>query len=286
MIKIASVSLWLLIAGIAQAGDEDACTPAEDPSRIVVAGGSIAEMLYSLDAGGLIVAVDSTANYLPESKDLPSVGYVRNLSAEGILALKPSLILGEHDMGPAEVLSQISSVEVEVKRIEERHSTQGIVDKFVCIARVLDKEDAAREILASQFSDTVTSLEKANVLSADLPRAALILNFVDNQPIVAGANTSGDGLLRMDGAKNIFSDIEGWKPLSRELLIAANPEHLVVTERALKSIGGLEGMLSDPLLAATEALNADNVHVYAGMSLLGFGLQTLEVALSLKEAIE
>ena len=71
MIKIASVSLWLLIAGIAQAGDEDACTPAEDPSRIVVAGGSIAEMLYSLDAGGLIVAVDSTANYLPESKDLP-----------------------------------------------------------------------------------------------------------------------------------------------------------------------------------------------------------------------
>ena len=286
MIKIASVSLWLLIAGIAQAGDEDACTPAEDPSRIVVAGGSIAEMLYSLDAGGLIVAVDSTANYLPESKDLPSVGYVRNLSAEGILALKPSLILGEHDMGPAEVLSQISSVEVEVKRIEERHSTQGIVDKFLCIARVLDKEDAAREILASQFSDTVTSLEKANVLSADLPRAALILNFVDNQPIVAGANTSGDGLLRMAGAKNIFSDIEGWKPLSRELLIAANPEHLVVTERALKSIGGLEGMLSDPLLAATEALNADNVHVYAGMSLLGFGLQTLEVALSLKEAIE
>ena len=286
MIKIASVSLWLLIAGIAQASDENACKPAEDPSRIVVAGGSIAEMLYSLDAGGLIVAVDSTANYLPESKDLPSVGYVRNLSAEGILALKPSLILGEHDMGPAEVLSQISSVEVEVKRIEERHSTQGIIDKFVCIARVLDQEGVAREILESQFAEIVTSLEKANVASADTPRAALILNFVDNQPIVAGANTSGDGLLRMAGAKNIFSDIEGWKPLSRELLIAANPEHLVVTERALKSIGGLEGMLSDPLLAATEALNADNVHVYAGMSLLGFGLQTLEVALSLKEAIE
>lgn len=286
MIKIASVSLWLLIAGIAQASDENACKPAEDPSRIVVAGGSIAEMLYSLDAGGLIVAVDSTANYLPESKDLPSVGYVRNLSAEGILALKPSLILGEHDMGPAEVLSQISSVEVEVKRIEERHSTQGIIDKFVCIARVLDQEGVAREILESQFAEIVTSLEKANVASADTPRAALILNFVDNQPIVAGANTSGDGLLRMAGAKNIFSDIEGWKPLSRELLIAANPEHLVVTERALKSIGGLEGMLSDPLLAATEALNADNVHVYAGMSLLGFGLQTLEVAISLKEAIE
>ena len=286
MLRTALLSLFVLASGVVQAGVEDVCLPAEDPSRVVAAGGSIAEMLYSLDAGDLLVAVDSTANYLPETVDLPSVGYVRNLSAEGILALKPSLILGEHDMGPAEVLNQISSVEVEVKRIEERHSTQGIIDKFICIARVVDKEGAAREILKSKFAEIVTSLGKANVASADMPRAALILNFVDNQPIVAGANTSGDGLLRMAGAENVFSDIEGWKPLSRELLIAANPEHIVVTERALKSIGGLQGMLSDPLLASTDALNGDNVHAYGGMSLLGFGLQTLEVALSLKKAIE
>jgi len=286
MPRFASLILLILASGIAQAAAEDLCSPAEDPSRVVVAGGSIAEILYALEAGGLIVAVDSTAAYLPETSALPSVGYVRNLSAEGILALKPSLILGEHDMGPAEVLNQISSVEVEVKRIEERHSTQGIIDKFICIARVLDKEGAAREILKSQFAEIVTSLEKANVASVDLPRAALILNFVDNQPIVAGANTSGDGLLRMAGAENVFSDVEGWKPLSRELLIAANPEHIVVTERALKSIGGLQGMLSDPLLASTDALSSDNVHAYGGMSLLGFGLQTLEVALSLKKAME
>ena len=286
MPRFASLILLILASGIAQAAAEDLCSPAEDPSRVVVAGGSIAEILYALEAGGLIVAVDSTAAYLPETSALPSVGYVRNLSAEGILALKPSLILGEHDMGPAEVLNQISSVEVEVKRIEERHSTQGIIDKFICIARVLDKEGAAREILKSQFAEIVTSLEKANVASVDLPRAALILNFVDNQPIVAGANTSGDGLLRMAGAENVFSDVEGWKPLSRELLIAANPEHIVLTERALKSIGGLQGMLSDPLLASTDALSTDNVHAYGGMSLLGFGLQTLEVALSLKKAME
>ena len=286
MPRFASLILLMLAPGIAQAATEDVCLPAEDPSRVVVAGGSIAEMLYALEAGELIVAVDSTANYLPETKDLPSVGYVRNLSAEGILALKPSLILGEHDMGPAEVLNQISSVEVEVKRIEERHSTQGIIDKFICIGRVLDQEGAAREVLESQFAEIVTSLEKTNVARADTPRAALILNFVDNQPIVAGANTSGDGLLRMAGAENVFSDIEGWKPLSREFLIAANPEHIVVTERALTSIGGLQGMLSDPLLASTDALIDDNVHAYGGMSLLGFGLQTLEVALSLKKAIE
>ena len=286
MPRIATLILLILASAIVQAATEDVCLPAEDTSRVVAAGGSIAEMLYALEAGGLIVAVDSTAAYLPETSALPSVGYVRNLSAEGILALKPSLILGEHDMGPAEVLNQLSSVEVEVKRVDERHSTQGIIDKFVCVARILGKEDVAQDILRGRLAGVLTSLEKANEASTDLPRAALVLNFVDNQPIVAGANTSGDGLLRMAGAQNIFSDIEGWKPLSRELLIAANPEHLVLTERALKSIGGREGMLSDPLLASTDALSDDNVHAYGGMSLLGFGLQTLEVALSLKKAIE
>ena len=286
MLNVILVGVFFLAAETAAATVEEACLPAKDSSRIVAAGGSIAEMLYSLDAGNLLVAVDSTANYLPETANLPSIGYVRNLSAEGILALKPSLILGEHDMGPVEVLNQISNVEVEVKRIEERHSAQGIIDKFKCVARVLGKEEAAQEIFTSQFAQTVASLERNDQGSAFLPRAALVLNFVDNQPIIAGANTSGDGLLRMAGAQNIFSDIEGWKPLSRELLIAANPQHLVLTERALKSIGGLEGMLSDPLLASTDALEDNNVHAYGGMSLLGFGLQTLEVALSLKGAIK
>ena len=96
MPRFASLILLILASGIAQAAAKDLCSPAEDPSRVVVAGGSIAEILYALEAGGLIVAVDSTAAYLPGTSALPSVGYVRNLSAEGILALKPSLILGEY----------------------------------------------------------------------------------------------------------------------------------------------------------------------------------------------
>ena len=278
---------WLaLTAGIAHANSEGICLPARDSSRIVAAGGSIAEMLYSLGAEGRLIAVDSTASYLPETADLPSVGYVRNLSAEGILALKPSLILGEHDMGPAEVLEQISNVQVEIKRIDERHSAEGIIEKFFCLAGILSLENTAREILRDQLAPIIEALQQSGKAASEPPQAALILNFVDNQPIIAGSNTSGDGVLRMAGAQNIFSDVEGWKPLSRELLIAANPKHLVVTERALNSVGGLDGMLSDPILATTDAIKDRNIHAYSGMSLLGFGLKTLDVALSLKEAIE
>ena len=184
------------------------------------------------------------------------------------------------------MLEQISKVEVEIKRIDEEHSTDGIIEKFFCLAEILGLESAAKDVLTDDFAPIVEALQTNTRELSEPPRAALILNFVDNQPIIAGSNTSGDGILRMAGAQNIFSDIEGWKPLARELLIAANPQHLVVTERALRSVGGIEGMFSDPLLAATDALNERNVHAYGGMSLLGFGLQTLDVALSLKEALE
>ena len=65
-----------------------------------MAGGSIAEILYFLNMDEHIVAVDVTTNYPPETKSLPSIGYVRNLSAEGILSLSPTVIIGEDDMGP------------------------------------------------------------------------------------------------------------------------------------------------------------------------------------------
>ena len=118
----------ILLAGYAVAD----CSPAKDPSKIAIAGGSITELVYLLNRDSQIIAVDTTSNYPEQTSLLPSIGYVRNLSAEGILSLKPTLILGEHDMGPPQVMKQIEKVKVEVKKIEERQSAVGIIEKFEC----------------------------------------------------------------------------------------------------------------------------------------------------------
>ena len=65
---------------------------AKDPSRIAVAGGSITEILYFLGEESRIVAVDITSNFPEAATSLPSIGYVRNLSAEGTLSLNPTLV--------------------------------------------------------------------------------------------------------------------------------------------------------------------------------------------------
>src|SRR5690606_32050628 len=64
------------------------------------AGGTATEILFALGAGADIVAVDSTSLWPQQVRALPNIGYVRTLSAEGILALHPDRVLLGHEAGP------------------------------------------------------------------------------------------------------------------------------------------------------------------------------------------
>ena len=116
------------------------CTKAKDASRIVVAGGSITEILF-LNESQNIVAVDTTSNYPEDAKNYPSIGYVRALSTEGVLSLNPTLIIGENDMGPENVLEQLKKTKIELRVLDEKNSIKGIEDKISCIASILGKND-------------------------------------------------------------------------------------------------------------------------------------------------
>ena len=87
----------------------EACEKAIDSSRITSAGGSITEIIYFLEQESRLIAVDVTSNYPESALNLPSIGYVRALSAEGVLSLDPTLIIGENDMGPPSVIDQIKA---------------------------------------------------------------------------------------------------------------------------------------------------------------------------------
>ncbi len=277
-----AISIIFFLAGYVHSD----CSPAKDPSRIAVAGGSITEFIYLLKKDVQIIAVDTTSNYPKQTSGLPSIGYVRNLSAEGILSLKPTLILGEHDMGPPEVLNQLEKVSVEVKRIEERQSAMGIVEKFECIAKILNVPTSESEYLKENLLAYATNLKEIRSVGTKRPRVALILSFIDGSPILAGNATSGDGVLKMIGATNVFSDIDGWKPATRESLLAKNPDYIVITERGLKAQGGMVGLEKNPVLRLTSAVKEKNVYALDGMALLGFGPRTLETAISLSEKLK
>ena len=257
------------------------CDPAKDASRIAVAGGSITEILYFLGEESKIIATDSTSTYPAGARLFPSIGYVRGLSAEGILSLKPSLILGEHDMGPEIVINQIENVSVDIRRIPEAHTTKGITDKIFCVAAVLGKSEEARTLVSESLGQKLELLKNAVDRSSINGKFVIILSIRDGSPIVAGRQTSGDGLLRRVGAANIFSDIDGWKPVSLESIAASNPDFIVVAGRSNDPGRTIEIVKQNAAIKITEAAKRNQILVIDGMALLGFGPRTLNIGLDL-----
>ena len=82
------------------------------PTRVIALGGDITEIIYRLGEQSRLAGRDATSNFPAEAQAIPAVGYFRQLGAEGVLSLKPDLILAAASAGPPEVLQQISSTGV------------------------------------------------------------------------------------------------------------------------------------------------------------------------------
>jgi ABC-type hemin transport system substrate-binding protein len=69
-------------------------------SRIVSVGGAVTEIVYRLGAAEHLVGVDTSSTYPAAATQLPQVGYQRMLSVEGVLSLRPTLVLLSVEAGP------------------------------------------------------------------------------------------------------------------------------------------------------------------------------------------
>jgi len=269
-----------LLLGISPFIIDANCTKANDSSSVVVAGGSITEIIYFLGKEKKLVGVDITSNFPPETSSLPSIGYVRNLSTEGILSLQPTLILGENDMGPPLVLRQLSISGVDSRIINETYSSNGILKKLECISSILGLYKLAELQKFTSLKEEIATLKTISNLNRDLKiKVMLILTLEGMSPIIAGRGTSGDGFIKLTGATNVATSFEGWKPVSTESIIQFDPDFIIITNRGLNSFKNLENLSNSPSLKYTRASRNDKIFSEDGMAMLGFGLRTIETAL-------
>src|SRR3546814_6004087 len=78
-------------------------------NRVVCVSKQINEFIFDIGAQSHLVARDLTSIYPPQIVKLPSVGYHRALSAEGIISMRPSVLLTDGNVGPDPVLAQVRS---------------------------------------------------------------------------------------------------------------------------------------------------------------------------------
>lgn len=251
-------------------------TAQETPQRIVSVGGAITEILYALGEEERIVGVDSTSLTPPRAlEEKPDVGYLRQLSAEGILALSPDLIVMDAGAGPREAVDLVDAAGVRVEHVPTGYTPDELVEKVTLVSAAVGKS-AQGKAMARDLR------EEFDALSADLEqvgekrRVLFVLSLVDGRPNAAGHGTGADAIIKLAGGENAFAEAQGYKALSLEAAAALEPEVILVVSRAGES--GVPDPLAVPALAATPAGQAGALIRMDADYLLGFGPRTPQAA--------
>jgi iron complex transport system substrate-binding protein len=236
--------------------------------RIVTVGGAVTEIVVGLGLGDKIAAVDTTSTF-PEAltSRLPKVGYMRQLSAEGVISLAPSHVLAIEGSGPADALTLIREAGVSLTTIPEVFSPGGISDKIRRIGTEIGAADAAGR-LAGDTTRRFATLSAGNAAIKAPLRVLFALSFLNGKLTASGTDTAADAAIRLSGAVNAVEGFAGYKPLTEEAIIAARPDAILVMDRAGQKP---EDVLAHPALSQTPAAVARRFVVMDGMYLLGFG---------------
>ena len=262
------------------------CTKAKDKSRIISAGGSITEIIYLLGEEKKLVAIDVTSVYPENANKKPSIGYVRNLSSEGILSMSPTLILGEDDMGPPNIIKQLESLKLDVRVIKEKQNAEGIIDKILCIGKILNIENKCKKIIDEKIYPYVKELHRiSSINEMKEKKVMLVLSMKGSSPIVAGNNTSGNSYIKMLGAKNIYDSIEGWQTVSEESIIELNPDFIILPQKELHKNSNVNTLSTKKIFSNTTAGKKNNFIYDDGMAILGFGPRTIFSAIKTAKII-
>jgi iron complex transport system substrate-binding protein len=258
---------------------------AADTSRIISVGGAVTEILYALGADKNIVAVDTTSFYpLRAQTEKASVGYMRALSAEGVLGLRPSLIIATEGAGPKETMSVLEAAKVPLIVVPDHHNAEGIVEKIQIIAKAVGAQ-ARGQCMIETVKKDLDDLAKLRPQIKAPERVMFVLSLVNGRAMVAGGHTAADGVIKMTGAVNAITDYDGYKPISDEAVVAAKPDVILAMAHGGPNHVEAAELFALPAFGATPAARNKRFIVIDGLSLLFFGPRTARAARELSIAI-
>lgn len=281
----AFLSLFLA-AGVAAAAPVAAvATDAPyDTSRIVSVGGAVTEILYALGLKERIVAIDSTSLFPRQAlQEKPNIGYLRQLSPEGVLGLNPTLIVAAAGSGPKEAVEVIEQASIPFVHVPDHFTGDGILEKIRLIAHATGRVPIG-DCLARQVQDDLGHLATLRRQVATPARVLFVLSFVNGRAMVAGSDTAADGIIKLAGGVNAMAAFKGYKPVSDEAILAAQPDTVLTMQRPDQALTADE-VLHHPAFVQTRAAQRKSFLSFDGLYLLGFGPRTASAAHDLALAL-
>lgn len=245
--------------------------------RIVSVSKQYTEILYALNATDNLVAVDVSSTYPPEAKKLPTVGYHRALSIEGMLAAKPTLILsgGPGNMGPEPIVKQLESLKIPMKFWDVPSGIDGAKTLIREMGKDFDRVARADSVVAELDADLAKALDKSKAV-ADTPSVAIIHygQAMNIYMLISGRGVAGD-MVRWAGGRMAINDSGGMTRMtSPEILAKANPDVILLTDFGYDRLAGRKDILALPGVAATKAARDGRIFRIEEHDIIYFGPRT------------
>ncbi len=246
----------------------------EDTSNVATLGGVFTETVYALGAQDHIGAIDASSFYPPEAlAEKPNFGYYRFLSAEPVLAQDPSLIIGNEETGPPEVVQQLRDAGVPILLLPDNNDVPAARDLISTLGAIFDKGPEA-EALIEQLDADVAEAEALVARAESSPRVLFVLQPPEAPLLISGEISAAGNMITLAGGSHVFPGFPGYLPMTPEGIVESAPDVILTTEASVERLGGWEAVMDHPGIGQTPA--ADNGRVYAmeDLYLMGFGPRT------------
>lgn len=255
--------------------------------RVLAIGGAVTEIVYALGEQDRLVGRDSTSTYPAVATALPDVGYIRALSPEGVLSVKPDLILARENNGPREAVEVLKSTGVRWVDVPNDFTLEGIDENITIVARELDVVEKGEALKAKVAADIAEA--RAHLATVgDKLRVMFVLALTGDKINTSGTNTAASHIIELAGAENVISGFDGYKQISNEAVIDAAPDVILMMNGrgATADHAAMNALIeAHPALSTTPAVKNGRIVRMDGLLMLGFGPRTGEAITQLAKAL-
>lgn len=277
----------LLIASVAnssckndtQSTNEETTTSTPvDNQKIVTLSGAITETVAALGKSSEIVGRDVTSTF-PADLTATDLGHVgRGMTVEGVMATNPTLVIALEKEAGSEVLTKVKESGIKTEFVPQEYSVEGAKNLIKSVANLIG---------STEFQPLLDKIDSdmAQVQPIEKKPKVLFIYSRANMLMVAGAKTPMEAIINLAGGESAVTEFEEFKPLTPESLIQANPDVILMFDKGVEGLGGLEAVLKVPGVEQTNAGKNKKIISLDGGLLTNFGPRTGEAALELNKLL-
>jgi len=196
----------------------------EAKERIVSLSPSITEIVYGLHKGSKLVATSSYSLYPNAAKKLPVIGGYQNPNIEKIIALSPTLVVGQSFN--TKTLAQLNSfgittLQLKLKRLKD------IENSITLLGKKLHAKKEAKKLIQN-ITNAITNAHKSKT-----PHSVMIVYGLKEDLrggiYIAGKDIFFNDIIKACGNTNAYTANATSQPvLNYENVIALNPEQIII----------------------------------------------------------